>query len=100
MAPVLLVVKGAAAADPDLAPLHAEMEADRLRRMADNARTLHDGGHLRVGVTPDEARDVLFACSSPELFEVLVLGRGWTADAYGRFVAGTIAAALLDPRPD
>jgi AcrR family transcriptional regulator len=98
VAPVLLMMKGAATADPELAPLHAEMEADRLRRMTANARTLHDGGHLRPGVSLERARDVLFACSSPELYEVLVVGRGWTADDYGAFVAGTMAAALLPPR--
>jgi hypothetical protein len=40
-------------------------------------------------------RDVLFAYSSPELYELLVLRQGWPMDDYSRFVADGIAAAVL-----
>jgi hypothetical protein len=59
VAPVLLLVRDAAAGDPELGRLQAEMDAARLTRMTHNARTLLKGGHLRVGITLDEAADVL-----------------------------------------
>jgi AcrR family transcriptional regulator len=95
VAPVLLLVRAAAAVDTALAPLHEEMDRDRLTRMTANARRLHEGGHLAPGLTLDRARDVLFAYSSPELYEVLVVVRGWSVEDYGRFVGEAVAAALL-----
>ena len=95
VAPVLLLVRAAAAVDPALAPLHEEMDRARLERMTANARRLRDGGHLAPGLTLDRARDVLFTYSSPELYEVLVVARGWSVEDYGRFVGEAVAAALL-----
>ena len=95
MAPVLLLVRAAAAVDPALAPLHEEMDRARLERMTANARRLRDGGHLAPGLTLDRARDVLFTYSSPELYEVLVVARGWSVEDYGQFVGEAVAAALL-----
>src|SRR5205823_1231943 len=95
VAPILLLVRTAAAADPEVATLLTEMDADRRRRMSVNARHLHDGGHLRPGVTFEDATDVLWTYSSPEVYELLVLRLGWPVERYGRFVAEAITAALL-----
>jgi AcrR family transcriptional regulator len=95
VAPVLLLVRDAAAVDTTLAALHEEMDRDRLSRMTDNARRLLDGGHLVPGISLERARDVLFTYSSPELYELLVVDRGWSAEDYGRFVANALTAALL-----
>jgi AcrR family transcriptional regulator len=95
VAPVLLLVSDAAASDPELARLQAEMDAARLTRMTHNARTLLKGGHLRRGINLDEAADVLWTYSSPELYEMLVVRRGWEVERYGRFIADAMIAALL-----
>ena len=95
VAPVLLLVREAAASDPELARLQAEMDAARLTRMTHNARTLLKGRHLRSGITLEAAADVLWTYSSPELYELLVIRRGWSVERYGRFVADSMIAALL-----
>ena len=95
VSPLLLLLGVAAGSDPDAAALRDELEADRLARMADNASHLARGGHLRTGVTEDDARDVLWMCTSPELYELLVVRRGWTAARFGQHVADTIAGTLL-----
>ena len=95
VAPVLLLVRAAAASDPELAQLQDEMDGARLTRMRHNARTLLNGGHLRTGITLDVATDVLWAYSSPELYELLVVRRGWSVEWYGRFIADAMIAALL-----
>jgi AcrR family transcriptional regulator len=95
VAPVLLLVRDAAASDPELARLQEEMDAARLTRMTHNARTLLKGGHLRKGITLDAAADVLWTYSSPELYELLVIRRGWPVERYGRFIADAMIAALL-----
>jgi AcrR family transcriptional regulator len=94
-APILLLVRAAAAVDPDVRTLQEEIDADRHRRMTENARRLRDAGHIRGGLTLAQAADVLWTYSSPELYELLVLRRGWPTDRYGRFVAEGIVAALL-----
>jgi len=95
VAPILLLVRAAALSDPEGATLLAEMDDDRLRRMTSNARRLRDGGHLRSGVTVAQAADVLWTYSAPELYELLVSRRGWSAKRYGRFVADAMIDALL-----
>jgi AcrR family transcriptional regulator len=95
VSPILLVVRAAAEADPELAELRDEMEADRLRRMTTNARHLHGAGYLREGITLKAATDILWTYSSPELYELLVLRRRWSTDRYGRFIAEAMIAALL-----
>jgi AcrR family transcriptional regulator len=95
VAPVLLLVRDAAASDPELARLQEEMDAARLTRMTHNARTLLKGGHLRKGITLEAAADVLWTYSSPELYELLVIRRAWAVERYGRFIADAMIAALL-----
>jgi AcrR family transcriptional regulator len=95
VAPILLLIRSAAASAPELSALWEELEDQRLRRMADNARYFVDGGHLREGWTLEEARDVLWAYTSPELYERLVLRQRWPLERYGQFVSEGIIAALL-----
>src|SRR5438309_2275859 len=47
------------------------------------------------GVTLAHAADVLWSFSSPELYELLVLRRGWTPKRYGRYIADAMIHALL-----
>jgi AcrR family transcriptional regulator len=95
VAPILLLIRTAAASDPEALRLRDEMDADRLRRMTDNARRLKKAGHLRAGISLAQAADVLWTYSAPELYELLVLRRGWTITRYGRFVADSMIDALL-----
>ncbi len=95
VAPVLLLVRDAAASDPELAQLQTEMDTARRTRMAHNARTLLKGRHLREGIGLTTATDVLWTYSSPELYELLVIRRRWSVQRYGRFIADAMIAALL-----
>jgi len=94
-APILLLARTAAATDPEMGILLEDVDQARLTRMEQNARTLYDRGELREGVTLEEARDVLWLFSSPELYELLVLKRGWPLERHGRLVAEGMIAALL-----
>lgn len=96
-APIMLLVRDAAATDPEMAALRREIEDARLTRMTFNAGHLRE--HLRRGVTVQRAGEVLFAYTAPELFELLVLRQGWPPEDFGRFVAQGIAASLLGPAP-
>lgn len=95
VSPMLVLVRDVAASDPEVRALRDELDADRLSRMTQNARRLRAAGHLRANVTLAEAADVLWTYSSPELYELLVLRRGWSVARYGQFVADAMINALL-----
>ena len=96
-APVLALARDAAASDPEIAALLDEISASRHQRMTLNARGLANAGHLRPGIPISEAGDILWTYSSPELYELLVIHRGWPAQHYGHFVGQALIAALLPP---
>jgi AcrR family transcriptional regulator len=98
VAPILLLVRSAASTDAELAALLKESDAQRLTRMRHNARSLKARGFLRDTVTVEKAADVMWTTTSPELYDLLVVQRGWTADQFGEFVASTLIAALLPRR--
>jgi AcrR family transcriptional regulator len=99
VSPILLLLRAAALTDPQMASLREEMEASRLARMTRNARTLADGGHLRADLTTERAGEIMWAYSSPDLYELLVVHRCWPAQEYGAFIADAMTAALLPPQP-
>ena len=94
-APILLLVRAAAASDPDMESLKQELDDQRLARMTHNADVLARGGHLREGITRDHARDVLFTYTTAEIYEQLVLRLGWSLDDFAQFLRQGIAATLL-----
>jgi AcrR family transcriptional regulator len=98
VAPVLTLARDAAASDPEVATALEQISAARLERMTVNARGLLHAGHLRPGLTVEQAADICWIYSSPELYELLVLRRGWPAERYGKFIAEALIAALL-PAP-
>jgi AcrR family transcriptional regulator len=84
-----------ASGDPEVAAVLDQLSAARHERMAVNARGLAAADHLRPGVTMEYAADIMWACSSPELYELLVTQRGWPPERYGQFIAQALTAALL-----
>ena len=75
----------------------AELQAERLAGMTIFATALHDRGHLRNDVTIDNARDTLWTYNSAELYQLLVIERGWTPEHYGQWVAAALTAASCNP---
>jgi AcrR family transcriptional regulator len=96
--PVLTLARVAAASDPEISALLDEISAARLERMSVNARGLLQAGHLRPGITAEQAADIMWVYSSQELYELLVIRRGWPAERYGQFIAQALIAALLPAR--
>ncbi len=95
VAPMLLLVKEAAATDPELLGLLEDSDAQRLTRMRHNAQVLADRGFLSADVSVKHAADVMWTLSAPELYGLLVVRRGLSAARYGEFIASAMIAALL-----
>ena len=69
---------------------------DRDQRARHHARFLKQRGYLREGVTLGQATDILWTCTSLELYDLFVLQRGWSLPQYARFLADYMIATLLD----
>ena len=76
-----------AAGQPDL----------RERRARHHARFLKQRGYLREGVSVAQATDILWTCTSDELYDLLVTQRGWSPPRFARFLADFMINALLPP---
>jgi AcrR family transcriptional regulator len=92
-APVQLLARDGAASSPDAATVWAQIRQETLTAMKMFAADLAKTGQLRVSAAV--ARDVLWTYHAPELYELLVLERGWSAARYGEFLARALTDALL-----
>jgi len=96
VAPIMLLVRSAAAADADLADLLEQMAAQRLERMALNAERLTAHAGVRRDLTVEQIRDVMWTYTSPDLYDLLVGQRGWTVDQYRDFLFRGLSGQLLE----
>lgn len=83
----------AAAPDPELTELRANVDRDRLEGMRRFVAALERRGPLRADA--DAAAETVWALASPELHALLRSRRGWPAERYAEWLAETLAAALL-----
>lgn len=100
VSPILLLLRDAAAVQPDLRDLLAHFDEARHLRMSENARFLAQAGHLRQNVTAEVAADLMWSATSAEMYDLLVLRRGWSPEQYADFVFHSISGLLApaDPR--
>jgi AcrR family transcriptional regulator len=96
--PILEVLRGAAATDPEIAGLWRRYKAQRLEGQRVLLGIVTEGGGLREGLTPDTALDVVFTLGSPETYGLLVGDRGWSPAAFERWYEDALARLLLPPR--
>jgi hypothetical protein len=92
-APVQLLARDGAASSADAAAVWKQVRDETLTAMKMFAADLGKTGQLRVSAAV--ARDVLWTYHAPELYELLVLERGWSAARYGEFITAALTDALL-----
>ncbi len=97
VSPIARLVRAAAATDPDMAALLRANNDVREQRARHHARFLKRRGYLREGVSLAQATDILWTCTSDELYDLLVVQRGWSLPRFARFLADYMIATLLPP---
>ena len=97
VSPIERLVRAAAASDHDMAALLQAHNDLRERRARHHARFLKERGYLREGVSVAQATDILWTCTSDELYDLLVTQRGWSPPRFARFLADFMINALLSP---
>jgi AcrR family transcriptional regulator len=96
VAPLWVVVKEAAASDPELKGLADEFDRRRVGHMRIFVtEALEATGTLRPGLSVEKAADVVWAMTAPEFFLLLVRDRGWDPEAFERWLAETWTQLLV-----
>ena len=94
-AKVQTLIRDGGHTDQTLAALWQQLLAERLTGMTMLGRHLIESGQLRGGIELDEVRDVLWTYTAVELYELLVVERGWPLGRYADWIGRAITAALL-----
>jgi AcrR family transcriptional regulator len=94
---VAMLLSQAAAGDAELRAFADTIEGQRATGTAMVASHVAERFGLRPGLTVQEAGDVLWALTAPELTERLVVRRGWSPDLAEAWLAGAMADVLLGP---
>jgi AcrR family transcriptional regulator len=96
---VARLLSQAAAGDADLRAFADTAERQRATGTAMVARHVAERFGLRPGLTVQEAGDVLWTLTAPEVLQRLVARRGWSLDRAEAWLADAMADTLLGPGP-
>ena len=91
------VIRGASAFSADLRSTEAEFEQVRRDMQRPRLERLFEQGRARAGLSFAEAQTVMAMFTSRDVYRMLVVEGGWTADAYEAWLARTLVEALVEP---
>lgn len=97
LARVYEAVRGAAAADPEIAALWAEVRHQRRVGAGHVVADVIAKGGLQDGLDQEAAADVVWVLNDPGLFHQLVNERGWQIVRYRDWLAQSLRRQLLPP---
>jgi AcrR family transcriptional regulator len=98
LGPLLDLLLAARGADPDLEAFAATIDRERLIGAEMFVHHLSETAKLHPDVDAERARDMLWTLNSPEVYLLLVVRRGWSADAYEGWLAAVLTDLLVAPR--
>jgi hypothetical protein len=93
--PILRVIRSAAAVEPDADALWQLIQSDFYANQRVLVAAVHERGGLRPDLDVDRATDILWTLNHPDVWLLLVEGRGWTAEQFEAWFADTSCAQLL-----
>jgi len=88
----------AATGDPDLQAFAATIEGERAAGTTAVAQSVHERFGLRDGLSAQDAADILWVLTAPDLIDRLVNRRGWSWDKAQQWLGSAMADALLGAR--
>jgi len=91
--PVFEMMRAAAAVEPAMADVYAEMQGYRLRNMRVAVGWLRSRGPLRV--PDDQAAETLWTLAAPDTARQLRVTRGWSRRRYADWLRDTLIRTLL-----
>jgi AcrR family transcriptional regulator len=97
--PIHAVIRGAADKEAFAAVLGRRLLHDRLTAQTERVRR-YLGDDLRAGLSVDEAGQRYCVLASPELYHLLTVELGWTADQHEGWLTDLLKTELLAPRTE
>jgi AcrR family transcriptional regulator len=94
-AKVQILIRDGRHTDETLAAVWQQLLTERLNGMTLLGRHVLETGQLRDGIELSEVRDALWTYTAVELYELLVLERGWPVERYAQWIGRAIVAALV-----
>lgn len=92
-----LVLRVAAALDPEAAALQDAIEQQRRVGQARVATALADKGFLAPGLNEADARDIVYALMSIDTYRILRLEQRWSGARYESWLANALYRLLVTP---
>jgi AcrR family transcriptional regulator len=100
IAPLLDVIRSAALIEPDIEALWDRIQTDYHANQRVIVQSLRDKQALKPGLDVQRATDVLWTLNHPNLWQLLVGGRGWTPEQYEQWCADLACSQLLKRPPE
>ncbi len=89
------IFQGAAVLAPEFKEQQKEREQRRYLRQEEFVKTLMKDKALRKGLSLTRARDIFWAFTGRDIYRMLVVERGWSSDAYEKWLAEQLLQSLL-----
>lgn len=95
VAPMFAIMRVAAKTEPEIAELLKIRLEQRLRNLTAVAQRLAVQKALLEGLNAEQAADIIWTITSPEVFSLLTVDRGWSRERYTRWLGDTLTRLLL-----
>jgi AcrR family transcriptional regulator len=89
------ILRSAAPTDPEIATLWDRIQTDFHANQRSIVESLDEKGALRPDLDVGRAADILWTLNHPNVWQLLVGERGWSADAFEQWLADALRAQLL-----
>ena len=94
-APLMRAIRDGAPIDDDLDALWRNIESDFYENQRVIVKQLHARKALRPGLGVARGADILWTLNHPDVWQLLVVARGWTPKQFETWFADTASAQLL-----
>ncbi len=93
--PVFEIMRSASKTEPEIDKLLHGLYRERLQNMIRFVQSIIANGPLRDGMDEAQAGEMVWALTSPELFQLFKVERGWTAEKYAQWLTDILIRLLL-----
>ena len=94
--PIINIMRMAAKTEPEIAELLRISLVERLRNLTIVVNNLSTHHPLKDKMGVDQASEILWAISSPELFSLMTVDLGWPKEKYTLWLSNTLSMLLLE----
>jgi AcrR family transcriptional regulator len=95
VAPIFTIMRVAAKTELDIAEMLKNMLEERWRTLGAMVQSLAAHGPLRTGLDAAQGADIVWTLTSPEVFTLLTVDRGWPRARYVAWLSDALIRLLL-----